>query len=116
MIAKFALMALPVALLVACQPVPAPSPAPAPPLAPVPSASPIPLRTLSCADLLGAAEDDRAAASMFFIGYRAALAHARDLSVAQIEAIEKTALSTCSVNPKMTAAQAFSQAVDANRP
>jgi hypothetical protein len=122
MLSKLTLLALPVALLAACQPVPPPSPAlpPAPPAAapapePVASTSPIAIRTLSCSDLLGAEDDDRAAASMFFIGYRAALAHVHNLSIALIEAIEKTALTNCAAHPTMTAVQAFAQAVTANR-
>jgi len=111
-----------VALLAACAPVPpppAPAPAPAaapPPPAPEPalSTTPIVIRTLSCAELLGANDDDRAAASMFMIGYRAALTHTRALSISQIEAIEEAALKTCAANPTMTATAAFAKAVATN--
>jgi hypothetical protein len=121
MISKLAFIALPVMLLAACAPMPppAPSPAPAAPppaLAPEPvSTAPIPIRSLSCADLLGAADDDRAAASMFFIGYRAAIAHVHDLAIDQIEAIEETALSACAASPTMPAVRAFADAVAANK-
>lgn len=116
MISKLAVIALPVLLLAACAPPPAPAPAPAPappPPAPEPAAStaPIPIRTLSCAELLGASDDDRAAASMFFIGYRAALAHVHNLSVSEIEAIERKALSICAAHQDMHAARAFGAAV-----
>lgn len=119
MISKLAVIVLPVLLLAACAPPPAPAPIPAParpptpPPAPEPSAStaPIPIRTLSCAELLGASDDDRAAASMFFIGYRAALAHVHNLSVSEIEAIERNALSMCAAHQEMPAARAFGAAV-----
>ena len=122
MISKLAIIGLPLMLVAACAPVPPPAPPPAPPQAaaapPAPelaSTTPIPIRSLSCTELLGAADDDRAAASMFFIGYRAALAHLHGLAISQIEAIEETALATCAANPTMTAVRAFAQAVAANR-
>jgi hypothetical protein len=123
MISKLAFVALPVMLLAACAPPqpPAPAPAPMPPApaaAPAPeptSTTPIPIRSLSCAELLGATDDDRAAASMFFIGYHAALAHLHGLAINQIEAIEEAALTTCAANPTMTAVRAFAQAVATNR-
>ena len=68
------------------------------------------IRTLSCADLLSAADDDRAAASMFIIGYRAALTHTRALAINQIEGIEEAALQNCAANPKLTAIAAFGKA------
>jgi hypothetical protein len=119
MISKLAVIALPVLLLAACvpPPAPAPAPAPAPPPAPSPapepaaSTAPIPIRTLSCGELLGASDDDRAAASMFFIGYRAALARVHNLSVSEIEAIERKALSMCATHQEMSAARAFGAAV-----
>jgi hypothetical protein len=116
--AKLAIIGLVVPLLAACAPTPPPAPvpaaAPAPPAPPpeLPAATaPIPIRSLGCADLLGAADDDRAAASMFFIGYRAALAHVHDLSISQIQAIEEKALATCAAHQTMPAAQAFGEAI-----
>ena len=119
MISKLAIIALPVLLLAACAPPPAPAPAPVPaaptppppPPEPAVSTAPIPIRTLSCAEMIGASDDDRAAASMFFIGYRAALAHVRDLSIAEIQAIEQKALTICAAHPKMPAAAAYGKAV-----
>jgi hypothetical protein len=78
------------------------------------SSTPIAIRSFTCAELLGATDDDRASASMFFIGYRAALAHTRTLSVSQVEAIEHTALTACAASPKMTASRAFADALAAN--
>jgi hypothetical protein len=121
MISKLAVIALPVLLLAACAPPPpAPAPAPAPAAPPTPpptppepavSAAPIPIRTLSCAEMLGATDDDRAAASMFFIGYRAALAQVHNLSIPQIQAIEQKALSICAAHPNLPAARAYGTAV-----
>jgi hypothetical protein len=120
---KLTLIALSAVLLAACAPPPAPPPAPSPPPAPPPAAAPPPppaeaastapiaIRSLSCAELLGASDDDRAAASMFFIGYRAALAKVRGLSIAEIQAIEEKALTICAARPTMAAARAFGQAV-----
>jgi hypothetical protein len=119
---KFAVIGLLAALLAACAPASAPPPAaaPAPPPpaaepapAPEPAAAtaPVVIRTLSCAELLGATDDDRAAASMFIIGYRAALAHSRALAIGQIEGIEEAALAICAKNPKMTAINAFGKAL-----
>jgi hypothetical protein len=120
MISKLTLMALPIAFLAACAPVPpapAPAPAPAPvappppPPEPAPSTAEIPIRSLSCADLIGATDDDRAAASLFFIGYRAALAKVHGLSIAEIQAIEEKALSICAAHQELAAARAFGTAV-----
>lgn len=121
MISKLTLIALPALLLAACaQPSPPPAAAPAPPpppaAAPPPpeaavSTAPIPLRTLSCTELLGASDDDRAAASMFFIGYQASSTGVHNLSIAQIQAIEAKALSICATHQAMPAARAFRMAV-----
>jgi hypothetical protein len=107
------------AMLAGCAvPPPAPAPAPPPPpAAPAPvitSTTPIAVRSFSCTDLLAAADDDRGYASMFFLGYRAALAHTRTIEIDKIEAIEETALKTCAASPTMTASQAFGEALAAN--
>jgi hypothetical protein len=121
MISKLTLIALPALLLAACaqpSPPPAAAPAPMPPPAAAPpppeaaaSTAPIPIRTLSCAELLGASDDDRAAASMFFIGYQAAASGVHNLSIAQIQAIEGKALSICAAHQAMPAVRAFHTAV-----
>jgi hypothetical protein len=124
MISKLALISLSVVLLAACAPVPAPAPAPLPPpppAAPPPpppepvSTAPIPIRSLPCSELLGASDDDRAAAAMFFIGYQASRAQIRNLTISQIESIERKALSACAVNPTMPAVRAFAVAVRSYR-
>ena len=113
MISKFALISLSIVLLAACAPPPAPTPPPAAPVpAPEPvSTAPIPIRSLPCSELLGANDDDRAAAAMFFIGYQASRAQVRNLTISQIEGIERKALSACALNPTMPAVRAFAVAV-----
>ncbi|HXC29793.1 MAG TPA: hypothetical protein VNV38_17685 [Stellaceae bacterium] len=125
---KLTLIALPaLLLLVACSssppPVSVPQPAaaptaapPPPPPAPEPAASnaPIPIRGLSCGELLGASDDDRAAASMFFIGYQAALAHLHNLSISEIEGIEQRALTICAKSAKTPAVRAFGDAISSH--
>jgi hypothetical protein len=119
---KFAVIGLSGALLAACAPVAPPPATPAPPPAPaaaapeaaVASTAPIDVRSFTCASLLAASDDDRGYASMFFLGYRAALAHTRTIEIAKIEAIEETALSACAASPTMPAGQAFAQALAAN--
>ena len=119
MISKLTLIALPALLLGACvqpsPPPPAAPPAPPPPAAAAPepaaSTAPIPIRTLSCAELLGASDDDRAAASMFFIGYQASASGVHNLSIAQIQAVEGKALSICAAHQAMPAARAFHTAI-----
>ena len=122
MISKLTLIALPALLLASCAP-PAPpppaAPAPPPPVAappppapePAASTAPIPIRALSCAELIGAGDDDRAAASMFFIGYQASASGVHNLSIAQIQAIEGKALAICARQPALPAARAFHLAV-----
>lgn len=116
-------ISLVVPLLAACAPpsppppavVPAPPPPaaapPPPPPEAAPSTAPIPIRTLSCAEMIGASDDDRAAASMFFIGYQASSTGVHDLSIAQIQAIEGKALGICASKPALPAARAFRIAV-----
>jgi hypothetical protein len=109
-------------LLAACAPVPPPAPpapppvagAPAPP-SPPPWAERIRLSTFTCRDLLAAADDDRAYASMIFLGYRLALAHSGTVVVGKIEGIEEAALAACAASPEMTASRAFAEALAANR-
>jgi hypothetical protein len=127
MISKLSLIALPVMLPImlligACAPVPPPAPAPAPPPpmlaappppppAPAASTAPIPIRTLSCGEMVGAEDDDRAAAGMFFIGYQAAASGVHNLTISQIQEIEDAALKTCAAHPQMAAVRAFHQAM-----
>jgi hypothetical protein len=56
------------------------------------------------------APDDRAAASMFYIGYQASRLGASTINVGVIPSIEEQALAYCEENPDRTVAQAFADA------
>jgi hypothetical protein len=113
-------------LLAACaapaaeQPAAGPPPAvaaapPAPPAAPPPPvASPPPqgrrsvvVARVRCESLLSAAPDDRAAASMFYLGYEAAAAHVGVVDINKVEAIERRALHYCLQHPHAFATVAY---------
>src|SRR5271169_2204446 len=63
-----------------------------------------------CSDLLGAADDDREAAAMFYYGYLAAKAGIHVIDVNQIEGNVHKVMDQCAAAPNMTVAQAFRQA------
>ncbi|HWB50264.1 MAG TPA: hypothetical protein VG651_14230 [Stellaceae bacterium] len=100
-------------VLFACAPVPAPAPAPAPPppAAPVPEAAVahhvVAIRGVQCDALLKLAEDDRASASMFYIGYTASRRHQARIDVAELSGLEAAALGYCAAHPGWPAATAF---------
>ena len=100
---------------------PAPSPPPAQTQAPAPpaqaaAAEPAPvdhivnIRRARCEDLLGLSPEDRAAASMFYIGYQASRRRASTINVGVIPSIEGQAIAYCEENPDRTVAQAFADA------
>ena len=94
----------------------APPPPPAPVAAPAPVAEAPPanrrvtIRAVRCARLLELPEDDRAAASLFYIGYQASSLRARTINVGAIPDAENRALSYCEANPNRAAVGAFRQA------
>jgi len=94
----------------------APSPPPAPAAAPPPTAESGPvdhivsIRGALCGDMLRLAPDDRAAATMFYIGYQASRFRARTINVALIPSIEAQALTYCEENPERPVVQAFAAA------
>jgi hypothetical protein len=94
----------------------APSPAPAPAAAPAPAVEPAPvdhivnIQRARCGDLMRLAPDDRAAATMFYIGYQASRFRARTINVALIPSIEAQALTYCEENPDRPVVQAFAEA------
>lgn len=100
---------------------PAPPPAPAPGTAPTPAAEAarvdhiVNIRGARCGDLLRLAPDDRAAATMFYIGYQASRFRARTINVALIPSIEAQALTYCEENPDRPVVQAFAEAYLAAR-
>lgn len=64
-----------------------------------------------CSDLLGAADDDRAAAAMFYYGYLAAKAGIHVIDVSQIDGNIKKVMDRCAAAPNITVPQAFRQAL-----
>src|ERR1700722_3714258 len=65
-------------------PVAAPAPAPAPVAEPTPSNRWVSIQKATCERLLELSPDDRAAASLFYIGYQAARFGSRTINVAAI--------------------------------
>ena len=68
-----------------------------------------------CSDLLGAADDDRAAAAMFYYGYLAAKAGIHVIDVSQIDGNIKKVMGRCGAAPNETVPQAFRQALARRR-
>ena len=108
-------------LLVACvqaqpsapaPPPPAPVAAPAPaevaaPAVAEPSNRRVSIRTATCGTYLQLADDDRAAATMFYVGYQAARLGAKAINVAGIRATEVQAIRYCEAHPNRPVADAF---------
>src|SRR5262249_62385514 len=105
----------PAATVAAPPPAEAPAPVPTQVAAAVPAAAPagdryVTIRSARCQTLLGLPEDDRAAASMFYIGYQASRLGARSINVAAIPETENEALNYCQTFPNRTVAEAFAKA------
>jgi hypothetical protein len=104
-------------VLFACAPVsPAPAPPPPPP-PPAPAAEEpmsqhhiVTIRAVSCQALLSLSEDDRASASMFYIGYTAERRKQAKIDVAEVSGLEAAALGYCAAYPNWPAATAFNKA------
>jgi hypothetical protein len=107
-------------MLFACAPpAPAPSPPPPPPApAPAPAAADdvisqhhiVTIRAVNCQALLSLPEDDRASASMFYIGYTANRRKQAKIDVAEVAGLEAAALGYCTEYPNWPAATAFNRA------
>jgi hypothetical protein len=115
---KAAVVLLSGVLFACAQPAPAPTPSPSPP-PPPPAASTgevitgrhiVSIRTVSCETLLSLAEDDRASASMFYIGYTASRRRQAKIDVAEVSGLEAAALGYCAAYPNWPAATAFNRA------
>src|SRR4051812_34862258 len=95
----------------------APPPEAAPPTAPrVTSGAQIApkrweVERVRCSDLLGASDDDRAAAAMFYFGYLAAKAGIHVVDVNKIDVNIKKVMERCAATPNETVPQAFRQAL-----
>jgi hypothetical protein len=68
------------------------------------------IRGARCQGLLSLSPEDRAAASMFYIGYQASRVRASTINVGVIPSIEEQAIAYCEENPDRTVAQAFAHA------
>ena len=68
-----------------------------------------------CSDLLGAADDDREAAAMFYYGYVAAETGIRVIDVNQIDGNVRRVMDQCAAAPNITVPQAFRQALSGRR-
>lgn len=64
-----------------------------------------------CAGLLGATDDDRASAAMFYYGYLAAKAGINVIDVGKISDNIEKVMKQCSTTPEMAVPQAFRQAL-----
>jgi len=85
-------------------------PAPAAPAESPPGDHLVYIRRASCQDLLNLTPEDRAAASMFYIGYQAARLRARSINVGVIPSIQAQAFAYCQEDPDRPVAQAFAEA------
>lgn len=68
-----------------------------------------------CSDLLGAADDDRAAAAMFYYGYLAAKAGIHVIDVGNIDENVGKVMKQCAATPNITVPQAFREALRPRR-
>ena len=64
-----------------------------------------------CSDLLGASDEDRAAAAMFYYGYLAAKAGMHIIDVSKIDGDVNKVMSKCAASPNLTVPQAYRQAL-----
>ena len=81
-----------------------------PPSAPPPAEAQIApglweVERVRCADLLGAADDDRAAAAMFYFGYLAGKAGIRVIDVGKIDENVGKVMKQCAATPKVMVLQ-----------
>jgi hypothetical protein len=105
-------------MLFACAPAPAPAPAPPPPPPPPPVAEApvtaahhvVTIRAVRCDALLNLSEDDRASASMFYLGYTAERRGQKRIDIAEVSGLEAAALGYCAAYPNWPAATAFNKA------
>jgi hypothetical protein len=89
---------------------PPPAPAPAPVAEQPPGDRWVSIQGATCERLLELSPDDRAAASLFYVGYQAARFGSRAINVAAIPNAEEWAESYCAEHPGRPAVEAFRQA------
>ena len=121
MMTKLALAVVACLVLAGCAAPPSPvqpatSPAPQPaaqaqalvPEAPVPGSGPFwDVRKVQCAQLLGADDDDRQAAVMFYYGYLAARSRIHVIDVSRIDQNIRRVIDQCAQTPNATVVQAY---------
>ena len=104
--------------LAAVSPAPATSPAPSP-STPAPEAQIAPglweVEHTRCSNLLGAADDDKAAAAMFYYGYLAAKAGIHVIDVRKIDENVGKVMKQYAATPNITVPQAFREALQPRR-
>ena len=104
----------PAAAPAAPTPPPAAAPAPAPAPAPAAEAPPanrwVSIQGATCKKLLELSQDDRAAASLFYVGYQAARFGSKAINVAAIPNAEEWAENYCAEHPSRPAVEAYRQA------
>ncbi|HYP36308.1 MAG TPA: hypothetical protein VEQ62_08195 [Stellaceae bacterium] len=103
----------------AVSPAPATSPAPSP-STPAPSEAQIApglweVEHARCSNLLGAADDDKAAAAMFYYGYLAAKAGIHVIDVRKIDENVGKVMKQYAATPNITVPQAFREALQPRR-
>jgi hypothetical protein len=69
------------------------------------------VRLLKCSTLNSATDDDKAYASTFMLGYRAALMGSHIIDTKRIDAVEQTALADCAGHPEENAIRVFAVAL-----
>ena len=101
---------------------PSPSPTTPTPSAPAPAPSEAQVAPgrwnvdrVRCSDLLGASDEDRSAAVMFYYGYLAARAGIQVIDVSKIDGNVKKVMDRCAAAPNITVPQAFRQALAQRR-
>jgi hypothetical protein len=72
------------------------------------------IRAVNCDAFLSLSEDDRASASMFYIGYTASRRRQGNIDIAEVEGLEAAALGNCAAHPNEPAASAFMKAFSDN--
>jgi hypothetical protein len=96
---------------------------PAPPPAAAPTVSPavptvdrlIVIQRATCDTFLGLPPEDRAAASLFYMGYSASRFRLKTVNASNIPDIQTRAINNCSAQPERTVAWAFARAYSQNR-
>jgi hypothetical protein len=117
---KKAAVVLLAGVLFACAPMTPPAPPAPPAVPPAPPAAPIAdapqvhhivtIRTVNCKALLMLSEEDRASASMFYLGYTASRRGQGKIDIADVSGLEAAALGYCAAYPDKPAAVAFMKA------